>query len=123
MTHIKIGGREFALAFTLDGMDTLEKLMGGFDISKITDYTYSPKGLGDMVYAMAQQGELLEGRELDVDRAWIGSHLSPAPKKVLDTRLCILSCIEEAMRMESSGESEEVDVALAEIKKKENKAG
>lgn len=119
MQEIRIGGRDFRMAFTLDGLALLEKLNDGFDVTKITDCAKSPKGLGDLIYVMVQQGEYLEGRDLDVDRAWIGARLSPAPKAILDMRMKVLDCIGEGMAMETEQDEEgEVDVTLAEIKKK-----
>lgn len=122
MQEIRIGGRTFEMAFTLDALAALEALDKDFDLTRITGYAQSPKGLGDLIFAMVQQGEYLAGRKLDVDRAWIGAHLSPAPKAILDMRIKVLNCIGEGMAMEAEQDEEgEVDVTLAEIKKKETK--
>ena len=37
-TIVKIGGREFCLAFPLSAMLAMEESMPGFDIGKIADY-------------------------------------------------------------------------------------
>ena len=56
---IEIAGREFALAFTLDAMCTLTDSIKDFRLEKLAEYVKSPKGMLDMVYALAEQGELL----------------------------------------------------------------
>lgn len=116
---IKIGKREFALAFTLDAMAQLEKTIEGFNLGDLAQYPRTAKGLGDMIFAMAQQGELLAGRTLDVDRTWIGAHMSPSPAKVTGYQLAVLDCLNAALAMETEeGEEGEQDEVLNEIKKK-----
>lgn len=117
---VKIGKRTFALAFTLDAMATLEQSIAGFNLADIAKYPRTAKGLGDMLFALAQQGELLQGRALDVDRAWFGSHLSPAPAKVAGYQLAVLDALNAGMEMETEGEEEqgEQDEVLNELKKK-----
>ena len=44
MEHIKIHGREFALAFNVNVMETLENTIDDFDVGKITEYVKKPGG-------------------------------------------------------------------------------
>ena len=123
-TQLKIGKRTFALAFTLDAMCRMQQTMQDFDLSKISERVKTPDGLLDMIVILAQQGELLEGRTLNVDRAWFGSHISPAPVRVAQIQIAVLNALAEGMRMETEDdEPGETDEVLAEIKKKETTGG
>lgn len=123
-TPLKIGGRSFSLAFTLDAMCQMEDAIEGFDISKLSEFVRSPKGLKKMVFIMAGQGELLEGRILDVDEAWFGSHISPAPGRIASVQVAVLAALSEGLSMETDdGNEGEKDVVLEELKKKETAAG
>ena len=117
--YVKIGKRTFALAFTLDAMATMTDMIQDFDLSQVATYARTPRGLGDLVYCLAQQGELLEGRSIDVDRAWIGAHLSPAPAKAAKVQIAVLTALADGLNMETDDEEKgEVDEVLEEIKKK-----
>lgn len=118
-TPIKIGGMTFAMAFTLDAMAALQEMTPGFDLNRVTTYHKTPKGLGDLIYCMAQQGELLEGRELSVSRAWIGSHITPAPSRIARLQVAVLDAINNGIDLESEDEEGEVDVVLEALKKKD----
>ena len=123
-TQLKIGKRTFALAFTLDAMCRMQQTMQDFDLSKISERVKTPDGLLDMIVILAQQGELLEGRTLNVDRAWFGSHISPAPVRVAQIQIAVLNALAEGMRMETEDdEPGETDEVLAEIKKKGTTGG
>ena len=116
---VTIGGRTFALAFTLDALCSLQDMIDDFDLSKIVDYVKTPKGMLCTLTAMAEQGELLEGRILDVDRKWFGSHISPSPASIAAIQSAILDAMAAGIMMETdSGPEGEVDVVLQEIKKK-----
>ena len=116
---VTIGRRTFALAFTLDAMAALMEKITKFDLSKVTEYARSPRYLADLVYCLAQQGELLEGRSLDVDRAWFGSHISPSPVRAAKIQIAVMNALTDGLSMETDEEDEsgEVDVTLEEIKK------
>ena len=118
-TQVKIAGREFSLCFTLDAMAELEERIEGFDLNRLTEYTHKSGTLADMITAMARQGELLEGRTLDVDRAWIGSHINPAPVRIATLQIAVLTAAANGMTMETEEEDGPRDVVLDEIKKKE----
>ena len=121
---VKIGGKELRLAFTLDAMSMLQECVPEFDMNKLASYAKTPKGLADMVYVMAQQGELLEGRHLDVDRAWIGCHIAPSPGRIARIQIAVLNTLAEWMHMETEDDDEyEHDVTLEQIRKKETAAG
>lgn len=120
---VKIAKRTFSLAFTLGAMEELEQKIKHFNLSKLQDYVKSPSGLLDMMLALMRQGELLEGRILDVDRAWLGSHLPPSPVRMAPIQIAVMNALSDGLTMEAEDEEEgEVDVVLEEIKKKETRA-
>lgn len=117
-TEVKIAGRTFALAFTLDALREMQETNEDFDLGDMTGALRTPGGLLDMLTAMARQGELLEGRPMDVDRAWFGSHISPAPAKVAKIQIAVMTALADGLRMETEDEEQgEKDAVLEEIKK------
>ena len=118
-TPVKIGGVTLALAFTLDAMAAMQDRMPDFDLNKVTTYHKTPRGLGDMIDCMAQQGVLLEGRELSVSREWIGSHISPSPARVARLQIAVLEAINNGISLENEEETGERDLVLEELKKKD----
>lgn len=121
-THIKIGGRTFALAFNVNVMEALEDTINGFDIGDIAEYVKKPGGLKDILTVMAAEGEDIEGRTLDVDRKWFGRHMGITGPALTKIQIAIYDTMREAMTMETENDDEgEVDVVLEEIKKKETK--
>ena len=122
ITHLKIAKHDFALAFTLDALADIQDAIANFDISELSSYVKNPRNLSDIIFALAKQGEYLEGRTLDVDRAWIGGHLSPSPARIAAIQVSVLNALADGLRMETEDEeTNEVDVTLEEIKKKEVK--
>ena len=117
-TKIKIGGRIFALAFTLGAMCRLQDSIQDFRLEKLADYVKTPDGLLDLLTALAEQGEKLEGRILDVDRDWCALHISPAPAKIAGIQIKVFDALAAGMSMETEeGENGEVDVVLEDLKK------
>lgn len=116
---VKIAKRTFPLAFTLGAMEELEQKIENFNLSKLQDYVKSPSGLIDILLALMRQGELLEGRILDVDRTWLASHLSPSPIRMAPIQIAIMNALSDGLSMEAEQDEGEVDVVLEEIKKKE----
>lgn len=123
LTHVKIGGRSFALAFTLNVMADLEDAVPEFDIAKLTEYVKTPKGLLTILTIMAKQGEALENRVLDVDSSWFGAHIRPGPANLMGLQSAIMEAMYEGMRMETEDDGGDSDVVLEEIKKKEKRDG
>lgn len=123
LTHVKIGGRTFALAFTLNVMADLEDAVPEFDIAKLTEYVKTPKGLLTILTIMAKQGEALENRVLDVDSSWFGAHIRPGPANLMGLQSAIMEAMYEGMRMETEDDGGDSDVVLEEIKKKEKQDG
>lgn len=120
---IVIFGREFALAFTLSALGRLEDDISDFNLSKLSEYVRSPNGMLTILEALAEQGEMLEGRKLDVDKEWFGNHISPAPKRIASIQVAIFNALSEGLKMDTEDdEGEEKDLVLEEIKKKEMKA-
>lgn len=121
-SKVKIAKREFSLAFTLDAMCRLQDTIENFDLGKLSDYVKTPNGLLDMLTILAEQGEMLEGRVLDVDRKWFGSHIPPAPNRIATIQMAILDAFTYGLTMETDDEEEgEVDVVLQQLKKNEAK--
>ena len=121
---LKVGGRSFALAFTLDALCEMQDAIPNFDMSRLSEYVKTPDGLLNMLTIMARQGELLEGRTLDVDRSWFGLHLSPAPQRMARVQIALLNALAEGMRMDTEEDEEsETDEVLANLKKKETADG
>lgn len=119
-TPIKIGGRTFALAFPLSALERMQEMHPDFDVGRITDHARTPSGLLDLLTVMATEGEQLEGRTLDVDRAWFGARIPPAPAKVARIQIAVLNALTKWLTMETEDDEEfEHDVVLEEIKKKE----
>ena len=123
-THIKIGQRLFALAFTAGALAELEDRIEGFDMVKISETARNTDTLLDVLTALAREGEYLEGRELDVDRRWFGAHISPAPVHMAKLQVAVLNAFSAGFAMEAEmgdDDNGEVDVVLEELKKKETK--
>lgn len=124
LNKIKVGGREFALAFTLDAMLELQDVITNFDMNALSDYVKSPGGMLDLLTALARQGEYLEGRTLDVDKHWFGAHISPSPSRIAKLQIAILDTLGTGMKMDmEDADDVEIDVALADIKKKDGTGG
>lgn len=120
MTEIKIAGRTFALAFTLNAMIEMQQQIPDFSMTKISEYPRTPEGLRTIILALAREGEYLEGRKLDIDAAWLGSHIKPSPARIAKIQTAIVQAIMEGMELENDdGSDEETDVVLEEIRKKE----
>ena len=120
MTEIKIADRTFALAFTLNAMIEMQQQIPDFSMAKISEYPRTPEGLRTIILALAREGEYLEGRKLDIDAAWLGSHIKPSPARIAKIQTAIVQAIMEGMELENDdGSDEETDVVLDEIRKKE----
>lgn len=120
---IKAGGRELALLFNVEAMDEIETLLGAaIDLTnlqeQIIDRIRDRHALVKVVYALAREGELAAGREADFDEAWLKRNLKPGQQ--LRLYASAIEAITEGLRMETNegSEDEEVDVVLAELKKK-----
>lgn len=122
-THtIKIGGREFALAFTLSSMLAMQNCIEGFNFNDIDKIVSTPKGMLDTLYILADTGERLSGRELDVDREWFALHTPANMRKIVSIQIIIIKTLTDGMSMEAEDDDDkEVDVVLQEIQKKSEK--
>ena len=120
MTEIKIADRTFALAFTLNAMIEMQQQIPEFSMAKISEYPRTPEGLRTIILALAREGEYLKGRKLEIDAAWLGSHIKPSPARIAKIQTAIVQAIMEGMELENDdGSDEETDVVLDEIRKKE----
>ena len=115
---VKIKKRTFALAFTLDALADMQDLIPGFTITDVYKYPKTPRGLSAMLYALAKHGEAMEGRTLDVDRAWFGA-LSPSPACCAAYQVAIFEALNIGLSMENEDDDpdRETDLVLEELKK------
>ena len=121
---IKIGGRVFTLAFSLNTMARMQDEVPGFDFNNLNESIRKPKGLIDIIYHMAISGAALEGQKLDIDREWMAERIPATVKQLGKIQLAVNQTLTEAMTMETEEEDKqdrEVDVVLEEIKKKDEK--
>ena len=120
---IKMGGREFALLFNVEAMDDLEKVVGGpLDLTNLQHELFAKLTdrhvLTEAAYILAMAGERARGREADVDLTWFKSRLKPGAQMRLYTR--VIEALTDGIVMETGegSDEDEVDVVLAELKKK-----
>ena len=128
MVNVKVGGRELALAFTVDAMDELEKRLGEpIDLTTLQQAIVSKLADRRVLLAvaciLAQQGEYLAGRDPDFDETWLRRHAKPGQQ--ISLHASVVQAIAEGLSMETgeTDENAEVDVVLEELKKKQARAG
>lgn len=122
-THtIKIGGREFTLAFTLKSMLAMQNCIDGFNFNDIDKLVSTPAGLLNTLYVLADTGERLSGRKLDVDMEWFALHTPATMRKLLSIQIIVMNTLADGMSMEAENDNDhEVDLVLQEIQKKSEK--
>lgn len=118
-----MGGREFALLFNVEAMDELERVVGGpLDLTNLQQELFAKLTdrhiLTETAYILAMAGERARGRAADVDLAWFKSRLKPGAQMRLYTK--VIEALTDGLVMETSegSDEDEVDVVLAELKKK-----
>ena len=125
MTTLKVGGRELALAFTLDAMAEMQEAFGQKAIMTekgLSEVLNSAKDTLKLTAILANQGEELRGKPADITAKWLGQHMKPARTAALQKT--IMDAIMAGMNMETAEDdpAEEVDVVLEEMKKKDSEA-
>lgn len=123
---IRIGNKDFPLAFTLGTMELLEEQIKDFDLSKIDAIMQTNKGLLDVLYCLAREGAYLTDSELKESRRWFGAHVSLSKGQIVKLITEITETMVDGMSMETDDGQDpdhEVDVVLEEIKKKDAKIG
>ena len=117
---IKIKKKEFPLVFSLGTLQRMEEFIDGFDLTNVDNILRSTKGLLDILYCLAEQGAIAEGRRLEEDRAWFGANAPAAQKWIIQAHTTIVETLVDGMSMETDEEDDdaEVDVVLEELKKK-----
>ena len=121
---VKIGGRTFELAYTLRAMMNMQKQIENFDFVDINNLLSTNEGIVSILYILAENGEKLNGRKMDVDQDWFAMMIPANLKKLLSLRFAIVEAITAGMEMESEEDDEhgrEIDVVLQEIQKKREK--
>ena len=125
MVKTKIGGREFALLFNVEAMDELEAILEiSIDLTNLQEALIGRlRDRHDLVhvfYVLARQGEYEMGREPDFDEQWLKRRMRPGNQLQLHAK--VVEAIADGLKMEHEGaKDEEVDVVLAELKKKPTK--
>jgi len=118
---IKIGGREFELAFTLKGMLAMRKNIEGFDFNKLDEHISDPEDMVAILYILAENGAALQEKKLDVDQEWFEIHIPTAQRKIMEIQLAINETMADGMMMETEVDEERgkvIDVVLQQIQKK-----
>ena len=121
---IKIAGREFPLAFSLNTMIRLQDENPNFDYTNMENVLKTPKGLVDMLYCLALSGVSVNDQTLDVSKEWMAERLPATLEAVQKLGKVIVDTIAAGRYMETEeqeNKDREVDVVLEEIKKKEEK--
>ena len=118
---VKIGKREFPLVFTLGTLETMETEIPDFNLTEIDGILSKTSGLLSVLYLLAQEGAIAQGKALDVDRQWFGAHIPASKSCIVRIHEAIVDTLVDFMSMETAEEDEnqEVDVTLEELKKKE----
>lgn len=118
---IKIGGREFPLAFPMKAYREMVNSIDGFDFSDINKMLSDPNKMMPMLFILAKYGAVLNGQKVDFDMDWMDLHTPVSTRKILAIQLAIMNTINEYMEMESEEDEDldrEVDLVLQEIQKK-----
>lgn len=118
---VKIGKKEFPLVFTLGTLETMEAEIPDFSLSEIDNILSKTGGLLIVLFLLAQEGAIAQGKSLDVDRKWFGAHIPASKSCIVEIQEAIVNTMLDYMEMETAEEDEnqEVDVTLEELKKKE----
>ena len=121
---IKIAGREFPLAFSLNTMVRFQDENPDFNYSNIDDEIKTPKGLIDVMYSLAKSGAALNDQVLDVSKEWMAERIPTTFDSLVNLRKAVVDTLSDGMHMETlekENKDREVDVVLEELKKKEVK--
>jgi len=125
MTTLNVGGRELALAFTLDALDAIEQRFGKpMDTRELSGTLTDRRALVGVLLILARQGAYLrdETPAQDMDETWLARRITPGMLPAVQN--AVLTAILAGMRMESEQEHEDdEDVVLAELKKKARTGG
>ena len=119
--RIKIGGRDFNLAFPMKAYMEMSNSIDGFDFSDINKMMADPNKMMPMLFILAKYGALLNGEKVDFDLDWMDMHTPVTTRKIIAIQLSILNTITDYMEMETEEDEDldrEVDVVLREIQKK-----
>ena len=118
---VTIAKKDFPIVFTLGTMEMLEETIEGFDLTNIDKVLRSTKGLLDVLFCMAKEGSILEGKPMTESRQWFGAHCPASKAWIVKAHEAIVNAMITGMDMETDDEDqdEEVDVVLQELKKNE----
>ena len=119
--RIKIGGREFLLAFPMKAYLEMSNSIEDFDLGDVNEMMKDPNKIMSMLFILAKYGALLNGEKVDFDQDWMDMHTPVSTRKIIAIQLVILNTITDYMEMETEEDEDlnrEVDVVLREIQKK-----
>lgn len=118
---VKIGGRNFKLAFTLISMMRMQNEIEGFDFNELNEIIAKPDKMLKILYILADTGAKLSNEKLDVDEEWMALHIPASAKRLIYLRMVVIDTMTDGMLMETEEEEDldrEIDVVLQEIQKK-----
>ena len=118
---IKIGGREFDLAYTTWALLEMQRTINSFNQNQMDDYMVDLGTTVTMLYILARCGAKLQGRELSEDREWFELHIPPRGRKYMEIQIAINETMADGMMMETEEDEKRgqvIDVVMAEIQKK-----
>ena len=99
----------------------MESEIPNFSLGEIDNILSTTGGLLTVLFLLAQEGAIAQGKPLDVDRKWFGAHIPASKSCIVKIHEAIVNTMLDYMEMETAEEDEnqEVDVTLEELKKKE----
>ena len=120
---VKVAKKEFPLLFSMGTLEMMEERITGFDLTRIDELIRSSKGLLDVLFCLATEGAIAEGRTLEESREWFGTHAPVSRTWITNAHEAIVAALVDGMSMETDDDEDddEVDVVLEEIKKKDEK--
>lgn len=124
LRKIKIGKREFELAYPVFASMEIAEQIPGFDLTRVREIVGGTKPSKEMLIvltALARYGAIVAGKEFDVDMNWFGAHIPCSFRAIVDIQVAIFDTITDwsMMETEETDPDEEIDVVLRDIKKKE----
>ncbi len=121
---IKIGGREFELAYTLRAMIRMHNSIKDFNMNEIDRFVIVPENMVQMLYILAENGAKLKGKTLDVDEEWFEVHIPVNARKFVEIQIAVNEAIADGMMMETEMDEKRgkvIDAVLRDIQKKSEK--
>jgi len=115
---IEIDGKELDLRLDMLAYERIESKYENY--GKFIDELQAgrSRAIIDAIFLFANSGELYAGREENIRRGWIASHMRPGDLRGGVVSEAIRETLADGMRSEAA-KHERIDLVLAELKKKE----